>query len=187
MSSCNTAAGALELQFTYLDCLSVILQQGFDSRWTFFWEHCMKFQFSAMFSHFNWLWMKIKCRHCTAVNIHNNESVKWSNYWKCFAGCRVFCCHSVIKLNTRADKKCVTQISLVEVLSGLQKWIVFCVLAWLLAVVLCMFEMEGNGIIWILWILIIPVFRIDSWAISDYFSSKIKVRRYLGVKWHKNH
>jgi hypothetical protein len=35
------------------------------------------------------------------------------------------------------------------------------------------------------WLLAIQVFRIECWAISDCFSSNIKVRRFLGVKWHK--
>ena len=45
--------------------------------------------------------------------------------------------------------------------------------------------MEGNGIIQIPWLLAVQMFRIECWAISDYFPSNIKVRRFLSVKWHE--
>ena len=68
--------------------------------------HCIKFQFSGLISYFDCLWMKVKCRKFTPVCIHNGESVKWGSYWKCFAGCGIFYCHSSIlsKLNNRANR-----------------------------------------------------------------------------------
>jgi hypothetical protein len=59
--------------------------------------YCIKFQFSGLISYFDCLWMKIKCGKFTPVGINNGESVKWGNYWKCFAGCGESCCHNSIK------------------------------------------------------------------------------------------
>ena len=54
-----------------------------------------------------------------------------------------------------------------------------------MAVILCIFKMEGNGIAQIPWLLAVQMFRIECWSISDYFPSNIKVRRFLSVKWHE--